>query len=55
MLLARAARARDALPEALRRPGAQVDVVAAYETHPAPPERFEAPGPASSRQGASTR
>jgi uroporphyrinogen III methyltransferase/synthase len=35
VLLARAARARDALPEALRAAGHRVDIVAAYETHPA--------------------
>jgi uroporphyrinogen III methyltransferase/synthase len=33
ILLARAARARDVLPEALRAAGCTVDVVAAYETH----------------------
>jgi uroporphyrinogen III methyltransferase/synthase len=38
VLLARAARARDALPEALRAAGHTVDVVAAYETHAAPQE-----------------
>jgi uroporphyrinogen III methyltransferase/synthase len=38
VLLARAARARDVLPEALRAAGCAVDVVAAYETRaPAPP------------------
>jgi uroporphyrinogen III methyltransferase/synthase len=37
VLLARALVARDALPEALREAGVQVDVVAAYETRPAPP------------------
>jgi uroporphyrinogen III methyltransferase/synthase len=42
VLLPRAARARDALPDALRQAGCVVDVVAAYETRPAPPERFEA-------------
>jgi uroporphyrinogen III methyltransferase/synthase len=36
VLLARAAKARDALPEALRAAGCEVDVVAAYETHPPP-------------------
>jgi uroporphyrinogen III methyltransferase/synthase len=36
VLLARAARARDALPEALRGAGCTVDVVAAYETRPPP-------------------
>jgi uroporphyrinogen III methyltransferase/synthase len=35
VLLARAARARDVLPEALRAAGHRVDVAAAYETHPA--------------------
>jgi uroporphyrinogen III methyltransferase/synthase len=35
VLLARAAKARDVLPEALRAAGHRVDVVAAYETHPA--------------------
>jgi uroporphyrinogen III methyltransferase/synthase len=34
VLLARAAKARDVLPEALRKGGWQVDVVAAYESHP---------------------
>jgi len=34
VLLARAARARDALPDALRAAGCAVDVVAAYETRP---------------------
>ncbi|HTQ42521.1 MAG TPA: uroporphyrinogen-III synthase [Polyangiaceae bacterium] len=34
VLLARAAKARDVLPEALRKAGWQVDVVAAYESHP---------------------
>jgi uroporphyrinogen III methyltransferase/synthase len=38
-LLPRALVARDALPEALRKRGAQVDIVAAYETRPAGPER----------------
>jgi uroporphyrinogen III methyltransferase/synthase len=37
VLLARAARARDALPEALRAAGCEVDVVAAYATRPASP------------------
>jgi uroporphyrinogen III methyltransferase/synthase len=36
ILLARAAKARDVLPETLRAAGCQVDVVAAYETHPPP-------------------
>jgi uroporphyrinogen III methyltransferase/synthase len=36
VLLARAAKARDVLPEALRGAGCRVDVVAAYETHPPP-------------------
>jgi uroporphyrinogen III methyltransferase/synthase len=34
VLLARAAQARDALPDALRAAGCQVDIVAAYETYP---------------------
>jgi uroporphyrinogen III methyltransferase/synthase len=34
VLLARAAKARDVLPEALRKAGWRVDVVAAYESHP---------------------
>jgi uroporphyrinogen III methyltransferase / synthase len=34
VLVARAARARDALPDALRAVGCRVDVVPAYETHP---------------------
>lgn len=38
LLLPRAAKARDALPDALRQAGWQVDVVTAYETHPTPPE-----------------
>jgi len=42
VLLARAAKARDVVPEALRAAGCQVDVVAAYETHPAPREAIEA-------------
>jgi uroporphyrinogen III methyltransferase/synthase len=42
VLLARAARARDALPDALREAGCEVDVVAAYETHPPPRETVEA-------------
>jgi uroporphyrinogen III methyltransferase/synthase len=41
VLLARAARARDVLPDALRVAGCAVDVVAAYETHPPPPETVE--------------
>jgi uroporphyrinogen III methyltransferase/synthase len=45
VLIARAARARDVLPEALRAAGCAVDVVAAYETH-APP-RYVADGLAS--------
>jgi uroporphyrinogen III methyltransferase/synthase len=36
VLLARAARARDALPRALREAGCTVDAVAVYETQPAP-------------------
>lgn len=42
VLLARAARARDVLPEALREAGHRVDVVPAYETHPPPHENVEA-------------
>jgi uroporphyrinogen III methyltransferase/synthase len=42
VLLARAAKARDVVPEALRSAGCRVDVVAAYETHPAPREAIEA-------------
>jgi uroporphyrinogen III methyltransferase / synthase len=38
VLLARAARARDALPQALQGAGCTVDVVAAYETRPPPAE-----------------
>jgi uroporphyrinogen III methyltransferase/synthase len=41
VLLSRAAQARDALPEALRAAGCEVDVVAAYETRPPPPEVAE--------------
>ena len=36
VLLSRAAKARDALPDALRAAGCRVDVVAAYETRPPP-------------------
>lgn len=42
VLLARAAKARDALPEALRAAGCVVDVVAAYENHPPPRETVDA-------------
>lgn len=42
VLLPRAAKARDALPDALRAAGCTVDVVTAYETHPAPPEAVRA-------------
>ncbi len=42
VLLARAARARDALPQALRDAGCEVDVVAAYETRSPPPEALAA-------------
>src|SRR6185312_5108619 len=35
VLVARAKEAREALPEALREAGCEVEVVAAYETHPA--------------------
>jgi uroporphyrinogen III methyltransferase/synthase len=42
VLLPRAARAREALPDALRAAGCEVDVVAAYETRPPPPETVEA-------------
>jgi uroporphyrinogen III methyltransferase/synthase len=38
VLLARAARARDALPAALRGAGCEVDIVAAYETRPPSPD-----------------
>jgi uroporphyrinogen III methyltransferase/synthase len=38
VLVARAARARDVLPDALRAAGCEVDVVAAYETRSPPPE-----------------
>jgi uroporphyrinogen III methyltransferase/synthase len=41
ILLPRAARARDALPDALRQAGWAVDAVAAYETRPAPREVLE--------------
>ena len=41
VLLARALEARDALPDALRAAGVAVDVVAAYETRRAPPERAQ--------------
>ncbi|MEB2314020.1 MAG: uroporphyrinogen-III synthase [Polyangiaceae bacterium] len=39
VLLARALHARDALPESLRAAGAEVEVVAAYETRPVPLSR----------------
>jgi uroporphyrinogen III methyltransferase / synthase len=42
VLIARALRARDELPRTLRDAGSVVDVVAAYETRPAPAERAEA-------------
>jgi uroporphyrinogen III methyltransferase / synthase len=42
VLLARAARARDALPQALRDAGCTVDAVAVYETQPAPRGPIEA-------------
>jgi uroporphyrinogen III methyltransferase/synthase len=42
ILISRAARARDVLPEVLRSSGHRVDVVAAYETHPASREAFAA-------------
>ncbi|MBV9948409.1 MAG: uroporphyrinogen-III synthase [Myxococcales bacterium] len=42
VLLARAAKARDVLPEALREAGCLVDVVAAYETRPPPAETVDA-------------
>jgi len=42
VLLARAARAREALPQALRAAGCTVDVVAAYETRPAAGAAVEA-------------
>ena len=38
MLVARAAEARDVLPDALRKRGAEVDVVALYETVAEPPD-----------------
>jgi uroporphyrinogen III methyltransferase/synthase len=41
VLLARAAKARDALPQMLRAAGWEVDVVPAYETHPAPRESVD--------------
>ncbi|HXX68383.1 MAG TPA: uroporphyrinogen-III synthase, partial [Polyangiaceae bacterium] len=42
VLIARAARARDVLPDALRAAGHRVDVAPAYETHPPPHETVEA-------------
>ena len=42
VLIPRALVARDVLPEALRKSGAQVDVVAAYETKPVSSDRAEA-------------
>ena len=50
MLVARAAEARDVLPEALRERGAEVDVVALYETVREAPS----PEPSSRRRGAPT-
>ena len=41
MLVARAAEARDVLPDALRERGAEVDVVALYETVREQPEAEE--------------
>ena len=41
MLLPRAARAREVLPEELRKAGAQVDVISAYETVPAAARKDE--------------
>jgi uroporphyrinogen III methyltransferase / synthase len=41
VLLARAAKARDVVPETLRAAGCQVDVVAVYETHAPPRETVE--------------
>ena len=41
ILIARAMEAREVLPEALQAAGADVDVVAAYRTLPAPPETME--------------
>ncbi|MGD0679736.1 MAG: uroporphyrinogen-III synthase [Polyangiaceae bacterium] len=41
VLLARAARARDVVPESLAAAGCKVDVVAAYETRPPAPEAVE--------------
>jgi uroporphyrinogen III methyltransferase/synthase len=42
VIILRALVARDALPEALRATGVDVDVVAVYETHPAPRTSIEA-------------
>jgi uroporphyrinogen III methyltransferase/synthase len=42
VLLPRAAKARDVLPDGLRAAGCTVDVVTAYETHPAPPSEMAA-------------
>jgi uroporphyrinogen III methyltransferase / synthase len=41
VLLARAAKARDVVPETLRAAGCRVDVVAVYETHPPPRDSVE--------------
>jgi uroporphyrinogen III methyltransferase/synthase len=41
VLIARAAKARDVLPDALREAGCEVDVVAAYETRPPSPPAVE--------------
>ena len=41
MLLPRAAKAREVLPDELRKAGAQVDVIAAYETVPAAARKDE--------------
>ena len=49
MLVARAAEARDVLPDALRERGAEVDVVALYETVP---RGARAPRPSRPRQSA---
>jgi uroporphyrinogen III methyltransferase/synthase len=42
VLLARAAKARDVLPQTLRAAGHAVEIVAAYETRPVPPGALEA-------------
>ena len=51
VLLARAAQARDVLPEALRAAGCEVDVVAVYETHAPPASQIDALAEELARDG----